>query len=208
MGCAESIGPFIDSRDFPDGGTISEGPSISTLIVQHPDKIRKVCLGRGADAAFEREDGGNISISIVSVGKNDAEKSGIQDNAGDEEMAGRTPAVLLARELFYRACEFSTNYQLTKQEAIDLYTSTLQVVQKGWENEAQKTTITIGDKVATTNSNTFSETSATTSQSTNQSTNTSQSTNSETSSTTAQSTSETAGSTDTTDSAGTSSGSE
>ena len=190
MGCAKSIGPFIDSSDFPDSGIISEGPSLSTLIVRHPDKNRKVCLGRGADAAFELEESGSVSIAIVSVGKNDDEKSGIQDSAGEEEMAGRTPAVLLARELFYRACEFSTNFQLTKQEAIKIYTSTLQAVQKGWEDEAQKTTITIGDTVTTTDSNTF-----TTSQSTSETAASAE-------------TSETTGSTDTTGVSDTSSGSE
>jgi len=65
-------------------------------------------------------------------------------------MAGRTPAVLMTRELFYRACEFSLNFGLTKQEALDLYNKTLDAVTQVWATEAGNTTVTVGDTVQTT----------------------------------------------------------
>ena len=60
-------------------------------------------------------------------------------------LGGRTPAVLMTREWFFRSCEFSRNYNLTKQEAYQLYLKTLAAVMAGWGKEAAQTTVNIGD---------------------------------------------------------------
>lgn len=65
-------------------------------------------------------------------------------------MAGRTPAILMTRELFFRACEFSQNYKLNKDEALTLYNKTLDTIATVWATEAGNTTVTIGDTVSST----------------------------------------------------------
>ena len=50
-----------------------------------------------------------LSLQIRSVCA--ADRDGENGFSGEEEMASRTPALLLARELFYRACESSSNYR-------------------------------------------------------------------------------------------------
>jgi len=71
----------------------------------------------------------------------------------EAEMAGRTPTVLMARELFFRTCEFSVNYQLSKEEAFNLFKETLTTVNSLAIIQANNTTITVGDTVTTTTTN-------------------------------------------------------
>tara|TARA_R110000787_G_scaffold274979_1_gene383304 strand:- start:144788 stop:145021 length:234 start_codon:yes stop_codon:yes gene_type:complete len=59
--------------------------------------------------------------------------------------------------MFFRTCEFSNNYQLSKQEALKLYVQTLSAVSEGWKAEIQKTTITLGETVGVNDTNTTSD---------------------------------------------------
>jgi hypothetical protein len=98
------------------------------------------------DSAFDQKDGGNVDVSLISIG-GDKEASSVEDSE-EVELAGRTPALLMTRELFFRACEFSSNYQLNKEEAKSLYLKTLEGVFANWAVEAGHTTVNIGDNVA------------------------------------------------------------
>ena len=150
--CSQLPGPTMKSHDLSGSHIYSSGPSLSNFVVQDRNNPRKICADRGADAAFEFSEEGNFSLSLVSVGKSDGEKSSAKENSGEEEMVGRTPAVLIARELLYRTCELSMNYSLTKEEAISLFKGTRDSIEKGWVSEAAKTTITIGDTLTNKNS--------------------------------------------------------
>lgn len=72
-------------------------------------------------------------------------------------MSGRTPGVLIAREMFFRTYEFSNNYQLSKDEAMKLYVQTMNAVSDGWKAEIKKTTITFGETVGVNDTNTTSD---------------------------------------------------
>lgn len=159
VGCSGAAETYSNMQPFPsNGGIVSEGSSASAMVVYDPEKSKKICLGRGADSAFATEDSGDINFTLVSIGGSDSEESSISDNTGEEEMAGRTPALLLTRELLYRSCELAGNYNLTKEEATKLYLSTLAVIAKGWSAEASNTTITIGDTLTIQDSSTLSDT--------------------------------------------------
>ena len=73
----------------------------------------------------------------------------------------------MSRELFFRACEFTQNHKLTKDEALTLYNRTLDIVEKNWAVEAGQTTVTIGDTITTTQGATIQDTSAQTESTTN-----------------------------------------
>ena len=162
VGCSGAAETYSNMQPFPsNGGIVSQGSSASATVVFDPEKSKKVCLGRGADSAFETEDSGDINLTLVSIGgsgKTDSEESNLSNNTGEEEMVGRTPALLLTRELLYRSCELAGNYNLTKEEATKLYLSTIAIIAKGWSAEASKTTITIGDTLTTQDSITRSDT--------------------------------------------------
>lgn len=152
--------PELKSEALNKSGVLYGTGSLSTTIYQDPKSLKKFCMGRGVDAAFEQSESGDIAISLVSVGKSDSESGEESESSGEEEMSGRTPAVLITRELFYRACELIINAQLDKKEAIEVFNNVLKVVGKGWEKESSNTKITVGDTLTVTSTNTDSMSSA------------------------------------------------
>lgn len=107
---------------------MSTTSSLSHVFVRDGSSSYITCTQPSPDAAFDQSETADISISLISVGESDA--AGEEENSAEVEMAGRTPAVLMTRELFYRACEFSMNYKLSKEEALSLYTKTLDTVNR------------------------------------------------------------------------------
>lgn len=118
----------------------STASTTSTLVLdRNTDYV--TCTAPAPDATFGQSEQANLSAALA---------AGTDTVSGTESttstvMPGRTPAVLMTRELFYRACEFSRNYRLTKAEAYDLYIKTLHAAAKGWDDEVAQTTVTIGE---------------------------------------------------------------
>ena len=83
------------------------------------------------------------SNSILDVGKG-------SDNASafftENEMSGRTPTNELINNIFYRTCEFAMNYNLSKDEALKLFSQNLKLTNDLATIQANATTITVGDK--------------------------------------------------------------
>ena len=148
--------PELQTEALNKSGVLYGTGSLGTTIYQDPKTLKKFCMGRGVDAAFEQSESGDIDIALVSVTNTDTDSVGDSENSGEEEMSGRTPAVLITRELFYRACELIINAQLNKKEAIQVFNNVLKVVGKGWEKESSNTKITVGDKLTVTSTNTDS----------------------------------------------------
>ena len=152
VGCLPTAGflPKTDIEAFPKEGLLSSSPSVDNTMVQDPKNHRIICMGRGADAVFETSDSGDFKLSLISVGNSGGgDEAKVTDNAGEEEMMGRTPAILMARELFYRACELTNNAKLSRDEALKVFNSVLNVVSQGWKKESENTKITIGDQIIT-----------------------------------------------------------
>jgi len=145
--------PELKTEALNKSGVLYGTGSLGTTIYQDPKALKKFCMGRGVDAAFEQSESGDIDISLVSVGNSNSEGAAESENSGEEEMSGRTPAVLITRELFYRACELILNAQLDKKEAIQVFNDVLKVVGNGWEKESANTRVTIGDKLTVTTNN-------------------------------------------------------
>lgn len=138
---------------------ISDTASLSHTLVREGDTPFVTCAEPPPDAAFDQGDSADINVSLIKFSGDDG--GGDSQNSSEVEMAGRTPAVLIARELFYRACEFSTNFKLNKGEATAIYNKTLDIVSQGWLKEAGQTTVKIGDKVTTSQNDNVTDTSAT-----------------------------------------------
>ena len=121
--------------------------AVTAGIAQTFIRSNLLCTQSMPDAAYDQGDDADISYSLIDASSDQI--SG-QDDSNEIEMTGRTPVLLMAREMFYRACEFSGNYDLNKQEALNLYQATLKTIGNVWATEAQNTTITIGDSVKDT----------------------------------------------------------
>ena len=113
-----------------------------------------VCNQPMPDAAFDQTKDKSFNFSVIgrnSEGGNDASGS------VNAEMAGRTPGVLIAREMFYRACEFTSNSDLSKDQAMEVYLKTLDAVTQGWAIEDGNTSVTVGDSIVSQSGITVSD---------------------------------------------------
>ena len=113
-----------------------------------------VCNQPMPDAAFDQTKDKSFNFSVIgrnSEGGNDASGS------VNAEMEGRTPGVLIAREMFYRACEFTSNSDLSKDQAMEVYLKTLDAVSQGWAIEAGNTSVTVGDSIVSQSGITVSD---------------------------------------------------
>lgn len=147
-GCAQLYEPTVRTSDVIPNKIISNTSSLSHVFVRDDTKHYFLCSQPQPDTGFDQAEAADFSI----FGPGGGDSSGESENSGEVELAGRTPGVLMTRELFYRACEFSQNYRLTKEEALTLYNKTLDTVSTVWATEAGNTTVTVGDTVENTSS--------------------------------------------------------
>jgi len=144
-GCATVEYPEPNQSTLTNNHILTTTSGQGQIYVMTRDNNHYLCSLPQPDSAFDQTDGGNLDFSLISTG---GDKSATSNEDSEEvELAGRTPTVLMTRELFFRACEFSSNYQLTKDEAKALYMKTLDGVLSNWGIEAGHTTVTIGDTV-------------------------------------------------------------
>jgi hypothetical protein len=90
------------------------------------------CDSRMSDVANTESASVGLGVSVVGKSEN------VNDGAsrGAVSLGGRSPAVLITREVMYRTCEMVMNLDLNKKEALDLYIQTLNLV----KNVAQSDT--------------------------------------------------------------------
>ena len=100
---------------------ISTTASLSNTLVLDRQTQFVTCTAPPPDASFSQ--GEQASVAAVITGSKDS--AGIGEDSEETGLTGRSPALLLAREMFFRACEFSRNYQLTKDEALQVYLKTM-----------------------------------------------------------------------------------
>ena len=65
-------------------------------------------------------------------------------------MVGRTPALLLAREILYRSCEMAKNAGLNSQQQMDMFLQSMQTAAEILKNETAKTSISISTQFVST----------------------------------------------------------
>lgn len=87
------------------------------VFISDESNTQKFCMSPTPDAVAER--GAGLTLRVPELRAID----GLQEasSIGAVSLGGRSTDVLLAREFLYRACEFSLNNQLTKQEAQTFY---------------------------------------------------------------------------------------
>ncbi len=140
-GCASLEEPRPTVTEVKEETIITSTASTSHTLVLDRKTDFMTCTAPAPDATFAQGADGSVSASLT--GK--SEKAGFGDSSQENGLGGRTPAVLMSRELFFRSCEFSRNFNLSKDEAYQLYLKTLAAVLAGWSKEATQTTVSIGE---------------------------------------------------------------
>ena len=105
---------FADREGADIFTDIQNGVSYAIVPAKSGDSI---CRTPAPDALTGESDSTALSFAGQSVG---ADQSFSVDGLG-----GRSPEVLIARELMYRLCELSVNVRLSKEEALKIYGDTI-----------------------------------------------------------------------------------
>lgn len=145
-GCAGQSVPEPKISHLDADQMISHSSSMSGTIIVTPGDRRYICSQPAPDSGFTQGDSGGFSLAILASQSDAVSES---ENMAEVELAGRSPGILLARELLYRLCEFGHNNALSKDEAKALYKRNLDIIEKISSIEAGNTTIKIDDALTT-----------------------------------------------------------
>jgi hypothetical protein len=130
----------------PDHHVITKTASLSTTLVVPRGTRYFLCASPPPDASFSQGQTVGLSISMLNFGR--GSEDSVSETSAEQGLMGRTPAVVLARELLYRFCEFQLNQQLTREQAIDLYGRNLSIIRDIAMQESANTRVTIGESQA------------------------------------------------------------
>ena len=126
-GCAHS--PLAGSRSDAlfDRAGISILASSSTrqhTYMKQRDTTERFCRGPGADSVNTASEDAEVQIPLQGISAGLAEGQ----TTGALGLGGRNPAVLIARELMYRACELASNINADPATERQIYIQFLQAV--------------------------------------------------------------------------------
>lgn len=122
-----------------------------TLIKTDKSYLR-ICAEPSPDVKVNEEQEIDLDFNFALLATvNSSEKGDVGEQSGftEGELAGRTPSVLLARELLFRFCEFAVNADLDRKTMVVLYKRMLSIIEKIATIEAKNTKVTIGDTLST-----------------------------------------------------------
>jgi hypothetical protein len=91
-----------------------ESSSLKTTVIKDKDSLERICRSPNPDFASGQTSG-------ISVGLSKGPTIGTSSGAMIDSLGGRSPAVLITRELMYRACELTLNLQATPDLSKEIY---------------------------------------------------------------------------------------
>lgn len=147
-GCATMYEPKPEIIKLQNGEVVSSTAAVRHVYVLDKNSSYWICAEPPSDAAFSQTESSDIQISLISYGGKGNDAGGESDESTELEMSGRSPGLLIARELLYRLNEFSYNQKLTKEEAIALYRENLAIIKSVSVAMADNTRIRIDDSVS------------------------------------------------------------
>ena len=147
-GCSDLYEPKPHVTSLKDDAVLSSTASITNTFILDRKTPFVTCSQPAPDATFNQAEEGDVSFSLISFGSG-REPGAETEQSQEAELVGRSPTVLITRELFFRLCEFGRNYGLNKEEAKDFYKQTLEAVKAAWGVEAGNTSVKIGETLTT-----------------------------------------------------------
>ncbi|SFV89077.1 hypothetical protein MNB_SUP05-SYMBIONT-5-1426 [hydrothermal vent metagenome] len=125
----------LDSKTFERTGisVVQSSPGSKFSIIKDGNNSQKFCAPREADFSFTSSKG--FDLAVLGKGEEIGEKS----TRGSLSLGGRDPAVLILRELVYRACELSVNSNSTKEQTVKIYKDFLHIARKMMQDQAKAT---------------------------------------------------------------------
>lgn len=140
-GCAS---PYYKSHGIEGGGrVVARDASLSMGFIKTRGNSMQLCFQGAPDATFNQDSGLNVDASIASFGSGD---DGESEGSQQAEMVGRSPALLYAREIFYRTCEVALSTNASPQEWREMFSAALQTSAEIMKLEAANSKIDISEK--------------------------------------------------------------
>jgi hypothetical protein len=140
--CAQPPRAIISQVDPDQRSFVTSSAETTTTYLNAEGDAHQFCAGVSPDATYSESSSGGFSLSFLNFGGAPSNEVISEENSGDE-MVGRTPALLLAREILYRACEMSKNAGLSSEQQIDIFLRTMETASAILQNETAKTSISI-----------------------------------------------------------------
>ena len=117
--------PFGDgvSSVHTDGDVemFTRNPELDVVVFKSPGDVERFCMSAETDAVPTD----SVGFALSYRGAQASETSG----AGAGILGGRSASVLISRDILYRTCEITLNYDLQKDEALALFRLALEKVQ-------------------------------------------------------------------------------
>lgn len=121
---------------------VSNSAETTSTLYQSAINKSYYCSSNAPDSTFSTSKELDFSISLLNFGGGSPEKEHSGSSSSGAEMLGRSPAVLAARDIMYRACELIGNLNLTPEQATVIYTDSLKIAASILKTEAATTTVT------------------------------------------------------------------
>jgi|GEM_PF-5416224 len=161
MGCASTPTYYKANKDKSRGSTLTYSPDLRSVHLITKDGKQWIIAEPTADVALDASDSSDFSLSLVSAGgKNDSDEDQNSSSSISTALPGRTPSLLLARELNYRLAEMAFNTDMQPEKYHEMFSKIISTIQAVSEAEIEKSTFTHSFSMSeTTNvSETLSET--------------------------------------------------
>ncbi len=157
LGCtAKTPTPIVLERD--NVSAIANTADLQMTFIKKDGEKDRYCGPRQSDVADTRSSGATLGIG--SLGKD--ENIGEGSSEGALSLGGRSPSVLIVREMLYRACELSMNLNTDSKTTIEIYTKFLDSIEKITAAQTGTGVVSVGQKANTTVSMTETGTKAST----------------------------------------------
>lgn len=129
-GCASPPDSLLSVQTMQVGGleVISRNPEVELVIFKTPDDQERFCLGPPPDSVTTFGEGGGLSVGQFAGDGGASEGISLGQGEGALALGGRGEAILITRELMYRACEVALNINAQPDVALQIYRETLQAV--------------------------------------------------------------------------------
>ena len=131
VGCSSKAELAVkEVKRFGVDAIVMDNSAKVTYIKEH-NHVDRFCASRESDVEATSSQGLMLGLSSVGQGEDIGENS----TNGALSLGGRSPAVLITRELMYRACELTMNLNTDTKTSIEVYKMFLDSISNIVKNE-------------------------------------------------------------------------
>jgi len=145
LGCSSKTSkPTVLERD--NVSAISNTADLQMTFIKKHGDLDRYCGSRQSDVADTRSSGATLGVGTIGKSENIGEGS----SQGALSLGGRSPSVLIVREMLYRACELTMNLNTDTKTTIEVYSKFLDSIEKITTSQTEVGTTSVGEKANTT----------------------------------------------------------